>query len=233
MPLAGRALSGLKQRLHSVALVGIDGSGKSTQVQLLGRRLAERNKRVVFIHPFGRKLLSFLPQAAQRPSLGFGSGRRPGVQRVAAGIEMLDVAAYVWVAYIRCVALALSGEREVWLVSDRSFDDLLVKHRYLRTFSVGALAWLRGLAPRPERTIWLQTQPEVAMQRDGEFRLQYYQELHADYEAAAQEQRWQIVADADRSREAIAADIARVLIPNTPPAPAATESQEFSAKPGV
>ena len=99
---------------------------------------------VLVIHPFGRKMLSFLPvKTAGRAGAGGGAGvsRRPtGLRQLVAAVELLDIAVYIWVAHIRCLALALRGECEVWLVSDRSFDDLLVKHWRLQTLSPRALA---------------------------------------------------------------------------------------------
>jgi hypothetical protein len=199
----------LNRKLRSVALVGIDGSGKSTQVQLLRRFLAEGDKRVVLIHPYGRKLLSFLP--GRWPAARAGNRGRHRLQRAGAALEMLDIAAYIWAAYICCGVLALFGGRDVWLVSDRSFDDLLIKYRHLQTFSLPALTRLRRLVPCAQQTIWLQTEPEVAMRRDREFAPDYYRELHATYRLAAREQHWRIVPTSHRSRLAVATDIAGLL----------------------
>ena len=49
------------------------------------------------------------------------------------------------------------------------------------------------------------------MRRDGDFEANYYLELHARYMAASQQYRWDIIDTSNRSREAVAADIGRLL----------------------
>ena len=206
----------LARRYRSVALVGMDGSGKSTMAEWLRQRLKEQRKSVLLVHPFGRKLLSFLPAGSRsRVGAGAGSGRAGWAGRrlgqLAAVVELTDIAAYVWVAHIRSFALAQRAGGEAWLVSDRSFDDLLVKHRRLRTLSARSLTRARRLVPAAQITIWLRTEPEIAMGRDGDFAADYYQELHATYASAAEQYGWNIVDTSNRSRAAVAADIECLL----------------------
>jgi thymidylate kinase len=198
---------------HSIALVGIDGSGKSTQARLLCQRLEAQDKRVLLIHPFGRKLLAFLPSGRQGTGASGSPSRggRPALRRLAAVVELLDIAVYVWVAYVRSRAMALSGTSDAWLVSDRSFDDLLIKHRRLHTLPESGLAWARRLVPMAETTVWLNTEPRVAMQRDHDFGSEYYEELHQDYDAAARRYGWRIVPTSERSVDEISADVDAVV----------------------
>jgi hypothetical protein len=130
-------------------------------------------------------------------------------------IELLDIALYVWLAYIWAFLLSLvlaqAGGRQVWLVSDRSFDDLLIKHRRRGTLSDRTLRWARRLTPVAEKTIWLQTPPTVAMARDGEFRASYYEELYGAYETAAREYGWAVVPTTDRSPEQVRTEVESVL----------------------
>lgn len=204
----------------SVALVGMDGSGKSTQAGWLARKVKAERVGVLLIHPFGRKILSFLPDHLSAGSNG--TGRRSGRSRLAqlaAVVEMLDIGLYIWAAYIRAFALALRVHHPVCIVSDRAFDDLLVKHRRLGTFSPRVLAAARRLAPVPEKTIWLHTEPDIAAGRDGDFEPAYYQELHATYTYAAAQYGWDIVRTSNRSSDAVAADIERLLGLRRDPAP--------------
>jgi thymidylate kinase len=129
----------------------------------------------------------------------------------AAALEIADLAAYSWAAYISCSIVALFSRRDVWLVSDRSFDDVLIKHKRLGSLPLPVLRRVRKLAPGATTTIWLQTEPDVAMQRDGEFEPQYYEEMNRYYAAAADEEEWQVISTSNRSAEAIAEDVAGVL----------------------
>nr|MBA2712174.1 hypothetical protein [Rubrobacteraceae bacterium] len=127
---------------RSVALVGTDGSGKTTQAELLRRMLAEgpRKARVFAVHPFGRKLLRF---GVSSPLLGTSEnegspGKRSGpLRRLVAMADILDVAIYLWLVRVGATLAALFGNREVWVVGDRSMDDVLVKHERQGTLSVG------------------------------------------------------------------------------------------------
>jgi thymidylate kinase len=250
----GKSLNWLRDgqpRHHSVALVGMDGSGKSTQADRLRERLRSQGKRVLLVHPFGRKLLAFLPATlADRVAGGADGravadlgGRQPGPasrgQRFSAAIELLDIGLYVWLTYVWSWLLALFGNREVWLVSDRSFDDLLIKHRWRRTLSGQAFEASRRWAPVLEQTIWLQTQPGVAMARDHEFSECYYAELYTAYAAAAEQCGWYVVPTTQQSPDQVEAEVDRVLhLPAEPvldapgqratpgPQPAANEIQQ-------
>jgi thymidylate kinase len=209
--------SELNRAIHRVALVGVDGSGKSTQAQHLFRLLIQQNRRAFLIHPYGWKLLSFLSAFSRLKSIKPGkqskTGKHPSVEnRLAAWIEALDIGIYIWLAFLRCYVFAwLYKQDEIWLVSDRSFDDLLVKHARLGTLSFRAIAFLRQCVPTMDLTIWLRTEPAIAMKRDADFPPAYYEELHRAYQDAASRYGWQILAAEDRSQEAIFNDITALL----------------------
>lgn len=209
---------------HSIALVGVDGSGKSTQAGLLRQKLEARENRVLLIHPFGHKLLASLHPLGIKIVRTLLGGRsrsatpastnkedRPLAARVEAFFELLDIGIYTWGAYIRSRVMTLDGKSEVWIVSDRSFDDLLVKHRRLQRLSKRELSWARRIVPIAEKTVWLQTEPRVAMERDHDFSFEYYGELNRDYQTAASEYGWQIVPTSGRVPDEVAADIGLIL----------------------
>ena len=209
-------MSKTPQRLQSVALVGMDGSGKSTQSALLRQTLLRQGTPVVLIHPFGRKLLAIIPGRLTPQPSSQGRQTKPApMQRLAAIAELLDIGLYLWAAYIRCVLWALWRRGAVWLVSDRSFEDLLVKHQRRGTLSTAVIGLLRRLVPPVDQTIWLQTAPRVAMERDQDFQAAYYEELDALYRRVAAERDWQIVPTTGRSPQAVFEDIAARIGLNT------------------
>ncbi len=203
--------------VHRVALVGMDGSGKSTQANSLFRLLIQQNRQAFLIHPYGWKLLSFLSAYSRPKFIKTGeqskTGKPPSVgNRLIAWIEAIDIGIYIWLAILRCYLSAwLYKKDEVWLVSDRSFDDLLVKHVRLRTFSPRAIAFLRQCVPAMDMTIWLKTEPVIAMKRDADFPPAYYEELHCAYQAAASRYEWQILPTEDRTRQEIFNEIVAFL----------------------
>jgi hypothetical protein len=172
----------------------------------------EQGARVVLIHPFGRKLLAIIPKHVAPKAAANARHMQPSlIQRVAAIAEILDIGLYVWVAYIRCLVFALLGRRDVWLVSDRWFDDLLVKHRRAGTLPTPVLAMTRRLVPHIDTTIWLHTEPHVAMKRDQDFKRGYYEELHAVYTAAAERYGWRIIPTSGQSPQAVFERVSETL----------------------
>jgi len=204
----------LNQLIRSVALVGMDGSGKSTQATNLYQALKEQNSQVLLIHPFGWKILSFLSTRSHPKSTAIGELKRGKkfwqtriIKRLIAWVEIFDIALYIWLAYVRCFLSALFYREQVWLISDRSFDDLLVKHLNAKTLTPFLLTTLRGFIPRAKITMWLHTEPNIARARDGEFPDSYYVELQKNYSTAAGMLGWQVIQTSDRSREAVFAEI--------------------------
>lgn len=204
-----------KRHYRSVALVGVDGSGKSTQAERLRRLLVERNgARVFAVHAFGRKLVrvGISSPVFTAPSETGQLRRNPGaLRRIVAAVDILDIALYLWFVRVRVVLATLFGDREVWLVGDRSLDDVLIKHLRRGTISKRTVALVRRLVPRFETTIWLETEPSIAMARDKDFDLSYYEELHAEYSAAAQRFGWKVTRGPGRPVESVFAAITEEL----------------------
>lgn len=193
--------------LYTVALVGIDGSGKSTQAALLRDYLQTCGYLTLGIHPFGCTLLGLrVSREGRAPEPGRTRMRVHPLALLAAWWEIFATILYLWTAHARTLGQRLASS-EVWLVSDRSFDDVLLKHRRTGVLSARGARVLRRLVPRVMTTIWLRTTPETARARDGDFPPAYYHELHSLYTAAAAEYGWITVPTDDRLAVSIAADI--------------------------
>ncbi len=209
----------LRWKARSISLVGLDGSGKSTQVSYLREILQKQNFEVMVIHPFGWKILSFLSRSSIDLSTNGRDGKQghsgPGlsarVRQLVTWIEVCDIALYVWFNFLLFLFYAFMMKKQVWLVSDRSFDDILVKHMYRKTLTPFVIKTIRRFIPRTGKTIWLQTDPTVAMKRDQEFPESYYRELEDCYFSAAKQFGWEIVPTTQRSPEAVLANMKAIL----------------------
>ena len=203
-------------RLSTVAVVGVDGSGKSTQTALLREALARSGARVAVIHPYGWQFLFFLaPRSTHRSdSTGRAGGLSPR-QRLVSGVvsaaELLDIGAYLWITHLRARVLSAQCPQTYWLLSDRSVVDVVVKHRRRRALPARVLQVWHRLVPHPRVTIWLSTDPAVAAQRDNDFPLSYYAESHRLYRHVSEEFGWQTVDTSDRTPEEVHSEILRTL----------------------
>lgn len=184
-------------RFHAVALVGIDGSGKSTQVGMLRVWLGQHGARVLVIHPFGWKLLARLPfhERFARHGVETDSATRGHgiIWKLLAVAEVADIGIYTWAAYAYCRIWTRLVAGDVWLISDRSYDEVLAKHKQRATLPGAFLELLRYLVPTPQFTVWLNTEPQLAMQRDAEFEEGYYRKFHSAYAELAKHRRWRVI----------------------------------------
>lgn len=126
--------------------------------------------------------------------------------------DMMDIAIYLWLVVLWAAFAARFGDREVWVVGDRSMDDVLVKHQKQGTLSGKMTAKLRRLVPGFQVTIWLEVAPQVAKARDNDFDLHYYEELHAAYSAAAERFGWRVVREAGQCPEEVRVKIVEELV---------------------
>jgi hypothetical protein len=172
-------------------------------------------KALVFVvHPFGRKLLR---AGVSSPLLRSSSKEKPSdrsrtlIRRLVATADMMDIALYLWLVVLKAALAALFCDREVWVVGDRSMDDVLVKHQRQGTLSGKMTMKLRKLVPGFQVTIWLEVAPQVAKARDNDFDLHYYEELHVAYSAAAQRFGWRVVREAGRRPEEVRVQIVEEL----------------------
>ena len=175
--------------LRTVAFVGIDGSGKSTQVRMLGDRLRERGAAVFVVHPYGSKLLGRVASGRPRPSRRLRvptADERPRAAPAIALADFAELAAYLWAKLLRArIKAILAPRRQVWVIGDRSFDDVIAKHRRRRALPPVMLDRVRNLAPKFARTILLDVAPQVAFKRDQDFALSYYESVAALHREAA------------------------------------------------
>ncbi len=166
------------------------------------------------MHPFGRKLLRVGVRAPilSTSAAGKRSKKPPGIlSRLVAAADVMDIALYLWLVHARATLSTFFGGREVWLVGDRSMDDVLIKHWNRGTLSRGAVTLIRRIVPRFGVTVWLEVEPQVAMDRDGDFALSYYEELHTAYSTVAKWFGWRMVREAGKDPQAVHASIVEAL----------------------
>lgn len=141
-----------------IALVGIDGSGKSTQAALLAAALRERGVRArAFENPGGRPVIDAVARRFGRADGGELLGARG---RVAVEVTIRSIAMLRSVAWAR----VMGGTA----VMDRYAVCQLATMRARGDHGQRVAAhWARAF-PEPDRLVWLAITPAVAQQRVAE-----------------------------------------------------------------
>jgi thymidylate kinase len=223
-----------KQRRHvqrppTVALIGPDGSGKSTIAQRVAAALPVPARYLYMgvnlessseMLPTTRLILSAKRRRGQRPDMtarvAVPSAGRTGARATVRGV--LRIGAWVAEEWYRALLAARARRRGEVVIFDRHFfcdyyaSDVRPagpgegeSRRPLASRIHGTV--LRRWYPRPDATLLLDAPAEVLLARKGEGTLESIEQRRADYRALADVLPAFAIVDADRSIDVVVADI--------------------------
>jgi thymidylate kinase len=152
-----------------VSISGLDGSGKSTQIEMLKNELEKNDQKAFYFH-------------AVNFSIANKSSGRPGNQKAITQADGLKI-------FLRKIALLIDifrfknlyqklSKKYDYLLTDRYFYDQIVNILYLENRSSSLPVsdnlrlkrwWLRiseACIAKPDIAVYLQVQPETILQRD-------------------------------------------------------------------
>lgn len=143
-----------------VSYLGVDGAGKSTQIENFAARECFRNVRVFHFRPM------VFEQRREAVTVTDPHGQPP--RSVAASwLKMLYYFADFWLGWL--VVILPACMRSTCVIFDRGFDDILLDQRRYRLKGVAALARvLRIFVPKPHVVIALDVSAETARARTPE-----------------------------------------------------------------
>ena len=203
---AGRVLERLRRPTGLVvALLGMDGSGKSTVIREVAAALAPafRRTRTIHLRP-GRQRRGAASMAA-RPR-----HQAPRPPLISTLKLLYWVLGYGW-----------GWIRQVWplkvastlVLFDRYYDDLLIDPRRYRFAGPWGLArWLRRVIPQPDLYIVLDVPAEVACRRKGEVTPAEARRLRERYRALAARLPRCHVVEAARPLDEVVAAVSRIIL---------------------
>lgn len=152
-----------------ITIIGLDGSGKTTQARLLTQRLNESGMRTRYVRSdyilvellsslFGFNVDRFLPSPRQKqagPARSSKPGKKPKL-RLSTIFMIIAGYFYAWVCY---VILAYYGRGKRVIVGDRYF------YQFLYDIYGNASGKLARVFPRPNIAYFLDSDPELLRTR--------------------------------------------------------------------
>lgn len=159
--------------MRFITFSGVDGSGKSTQLDLLRTKLEGEGKKVAYFHAVEFSLANRMVRSFKKDPR-FTPGQEKAVTK-ASWCSIVLREKFLLIDMIRFIFLRRSLEREGYdyLLSDRSFFDSIVNLEYLAKqvhfFSWPINRWIDWLArytPKGDTCFYFDLTPEIIMSRE-------------------------------------------------------------------
>lgn len=193
--------------MQIITLSGVDGSGKSTQLQKLRASLESQGTKVAYIHAVAFSLSQSARAFFERPNKKNISGKaRANTQAGFWGVWLRKLILLLDIIRFHFFVQRLEKGGVSYLLSDRYFYDSLVNIAYLdgTRLSTVFARFASQFIPKPDHAFYLKVTPEKVMERPRkpEQGLQYLKDKTLLFNEAAT--LWSFTTiDADQSLDTV------------------------------
>ncbi len=162
-----------------ISFSGVDGAGKTTQINLLSEHLKDKGHKVLvtermFGYFFLKPIIKSLRSATKSPALGPVTRNRNPLLMLWFVPAFFDI----WISYLINIKPMLNNYD--YIIADRFYTDIwanLLYYGYLPEWAFGLI----GLLPRADKSIILYADPKNILKREREFEPAYYFEQEKIY----------------------------------------------------
>ncbi|MFA5985785.1 MAG: hypothetical protein WC819_00370 [Parcubacteria group bacterium] len=147
--------------MQIISISGLDGSGKSTQIDLLQKELENRGHKVFYFHAITFSVANILNAGKKRSS----DGKTYDVSHASwIAICMRKIALVIDLMRFRLLVTRLSRQKYDYILSDRYFFDMIVNIAYLSRKKY--IPFFQNMLIMPDHAFYLAVDPYKIMQRN-------------------------------------------------------------------